>query len=220
MRPLIFTFFIFIFNLSFGQSEFEKQYSMDVCSCLEGKHMARYTIDNFVVCFQETLQNDSALLMQEYKKIYGDTLYLDKRHFGHDLFEKIKVSMISECKPYFMLFDSLRYKSIKKLNHDSLKMQLKSLDTVALINMNEKFYNQKALLLFQLSMYDSSLINSEKVLKLDSNNAEALFIKGWINEIKGNYDQAISLYNKVAKLTKQDSFLIFSAIAKRKKISM
>jgi tetratricopeptide (TPR) repeat protein len=220
MRAIIFIVSVFSLNFSFGQSEFEKQYSKDVCACIESKYSTGYNIDNFIVCFQETLQNDSALVMQEYKRIYGDTLAVDGRHFGHDLYEKIKVSMISECKPYLMLFDSLRYKSIKNLNQDSLKMQLKNLDTVTLTSMNENFYNQKALLWFQSSMYDSALINAEKVLKLDSNNAQALFMKGWVDEIKGNYDEAILLYNKVAELTSQDNYLIFSAIAKRKKRGM
>ncbi|MEO6288956.1 MAG: hypothetical protein ABIO76_03495 [Ginsengibacter sp.] len=52
---------------------------------------------------------------------------------------------------------------------------------------------------------------------LHPNNFQGLYIKAWINEIKGNYDEAISLYNKVAELTHMNSFYIFSEVAKRKK---
>ena len=69
-------------------------------------------------------------------------------------------------------------------------------------------------------MYDSSLSNAEKALAINSNNIQALYIKGWINEIKGSYDAAILLYNKVAELTHMNSFYIFSEIAKRKKNGM
>lgn len=66
-------------------------------------------------------------------------------------------------------------------------------------------------------MYDSSLVDIEKSLSLNANNFQGLYIKAWINEIKGNYDEAISLYDKVAELTHMKSFYIFSEIAKRKK---
>jgi tetratricopeptide (TPR) repeat protein len=158
--------------------------------------------------------------MQEYKRIYGDTVFSEDRHFGRDLYERIKVSLVGECKPYAILFDSLRYNSIKKLNQDSVTIQLKNLDTVGLVRRNKDYFNQKSLLFFQAKMYDSSLANANKVLNIDSTNTQAMYFKGWVDEIKGNYDEAIFLYDKVAALTKQDNFLIFSALAKRKKNGM
>jgi hypothetical protein len=69
-------------------------------------------------------------------------------------------------------------------------------------------------------MFDSALTNANIVLRLDSTNTQAMFFKGWVNEIKGNYDEAILLYDKVAASTKQENFLIFLALAKRKKNGM
>ena len=149
MRLLIFIVSVFSLNLSFGQAEFDKQYSSDVCACIESKHFTTYTVDKFIACFQEVLDKDSIQVMQEYKRIYGDTVFSEDRHFGRDLFERIKVNLIGECKPYAMLFDSLRYRSINNLTQDSLTMQLKNLDTVALLRRNKEFYNQKTLLFFQ-----------------------------------------------------------------------
>ena len=220
MRLLIFIVSIFSFKLSLGQTQFEKQYSSDVCSCVENKHLTTYTVDNFITCFQEALEKDSIQVMQEYKRIYGDTVFSEDRHFGRDLYERIKVSLIGECKTYAILFDSLRYNSINKINQDSVTIQLKNLDTVGSVRRNKDYYNQKSLLFFQSKMYDSSLANANRVLTIDSANAQAMYFKGWVDEIKGNYDEAIFLYDKVAALTKQDNFLIFSALAKRKKNGM
>lgn len=220
MRALIFIILIFNSTFSFGQSEFEKLYSNQACACIESKHFTIYTVENFVTCFQEVLQNDSAQVIQEYKRIYGDTTFSEGRHFGHDLVARVQISLIGECKAYAVFVDSMRYNSIGNLNQDSLKVLLKNLDTVASMRRNKEFYNQKALLFFQSSMFDSALTNANKVLQIDSTNAQAMYFKGWVDEIKGNYNEAVVLYDKVAASTKQENFLIFSALAKRKKNGM
>ena len=92
--------------------------------------------------------------------------------------------------------------------------------SMGLVRQNKDYYNQKALLFFQSKIYDSSLANANKVLNIDSTNAQAMYFKGWVDEIKGNYNEAIFLYDKVAALTQQDDFLIFSALARRKKNGM
>jgi tetratricopeptide (TPR) repeat protein len=220
MRPLIFIVLVFSSTVSFGQAEFEKQYSNDVCSCMEKKQYTTYNSDNFLICFQQAFEKDSAQVIKEYERIYGDTLFSESRHFGNELYQKIRISMISDCKPYAVFIDSLRYNHLKNLNQDSLKVELKNLDTIASAKQDVDYYNQRSMLFFQLHLYDSALNNSDKVLQQDSNNAQALYFKGWVNEIKGNYDEAIMLYDKVALMTKEEDFLIFSALAKRKKNGM
>ncbi|HMD00323.1 MAG TPA: hypothetical protein VKH37_09220 [Ferruginibacter sp.] len=44
-----------------------------------------------------------------------------------------------------------------------------------------------------------------------------MFLKAWIYQIKGNYDAAILLYDKVAELSQMNAFYIYSEVAKRKK---
>jgi tetratricopeptide (TPR) repeat protein len=220
MRPLIFIILVLNSIVSFGQSEFEKQYSSEVCSCMESKQYTAYNADNFVICIQQVFENDSAQVIKEYERIYGDTLFSDSRHFGNDLYKKIRISMVSECKPYAIFIDSLRYNELKNLNQDSLKIKLKNLDTIASVKHDINYYNQRSLLFFQLRLYDSVASNSSKVLQQDSNNVQALYFKGWVNEIKGNYDEAMILYDKVASITKEEDFLIFSALARRKKNGM
>lgn len=220
MRVLFFTVSMLVSTFLPGQSAFEIKYSKDVCSCLENKNLTKFNSKDFIECFQQVLDDDSALAMQEYKRMYGDTSLENGKDFGRYVIEKAQIRLIDECKPFFMLFDSLRYESINHLNQDSLKKQLTELKITHASNMDGKFYNEKAVLFFQLKMYDSSLHDVENVLRLDANNPQSLFMKAWINEIKGKYDEAIVLYDKVAALTNQNNFLIFSAIAKRKKNGM
>lgn len=220
MRSLIFIVLFFITHLSFGQSEFEKKYSSEVCSCMDSTQYTAYNTDNFLICFQTVFENNSAQVVHEYERIYGDTLFSEGRHFGNDLYKKIRISMISECKSYAIFVDSLRYNKARNLNQDSLKLELKKLDTIAYSKQDVSYYNRKSILFFQLRLYDSTLNNSNKALKQDSNNVQAMYFKGWVNEIQGNYDEAIILFDKVALITKDDDFLIFSALAKRKKNGM
>ena len=220
MRSVIFIILVFNSVFSFGQSEYEKHYVKEVCSCLESQHDIKYNDDHFLGCFHDVMMKDSVQMLQEYKGIYGDTNFSEDRHFGHDLFDRAQIILIADCKIYADCFDSLRYRRFKNLNQDSIKMVLRNLDTVDLVRHDIDFFNQKSFLFFLSSMYDSAIANSDKVLQLDSTNPQAMYYKGWVDDIKGDYDEAILLYDKVAASTNDKNFLLFSALAKRKKTGM
>jgi tetratricopeptide (TPR) repeat protein len=205
----------------FAQSAVDEIYSKHVCNCLDNfKSTRELTEVDFTDCFEKTMQADSALVLQEIKKIYGDTSYESGYKFGNDLVERTTISLVKDCKTYFVLIDSLRYEDYKNLDEDSIQLQLIGLNETEVSKRGDEFYAEKALLFFELHMYDSSRDNIEKALSLNANSFQALYMKAWINEIEGNYDEAISLYEKVAELTKMKSFYIFSEVAKRKKSGM
>jgi tetratricopeptide (TPR) repeat protein len=221
MRAFIFIALFFFSKCLFGQSAFDKKYSKEVCNCLNNfKSTKDLTETDFMDCFQKVMQADSDLVLQECKNIYGDTSYESGYKFAKDLIERTTINLVKDCKTYFVLTDSLRYEDYKNLNQDSLKLKISNLNNTENSKRNDKFFCEKALLFFELKMYDSSLVDIEKALSLNSNNVQSLYIKAWINEIKGNYDEAISLYDKVAELTHMKSFYIFSEVAKRKKNGM
>ena len=60
------------------------------------------------------------------------------------------VSMVKDCKTYFIFVDSLRYLDYKNLNQDSVKLQISNLDNTGLSERNDEFYSDKALLFFEL----------------------------------------------------------------------
>lgn len=205
---------------SFGQSTLDTKYSVDVCTCIDSVKKMGLTDQSLPDCFQKAMLQNSDLILQETKSKYGDTSEASGYKFGKELAERITISLVEVCKSYFILTDSLRYEDYKNLNLDSLKLQLSILDKTKDSLKNDEFYANKALIFFELKNYDSSLFAIQNSLNLNSNNIQSLYIKGWINEIKGNYDEAIALYNKVAELTHMNSFYIFSEVAKRKKNGM
>ena len=219
-RPFIFIISLFIAKFSLGQHTLDKKYSADVCACLDSFKRINLNEQSLPICFQKAMLQNSDLIIQEVKKQYGDTTEENGHKFGQELAERMSITLVKECKTYFILTDSLRYEDYKALNQDSIKLQLINLEKIDPANRNEEFYNDKALLFFEQKNYDSSLSSIKKALILNSNSFQSLYFKAWINEIKGNYDEAVLLYNKVAELTHNKNFYIFSEVAKRKKNGM
>lgn len=217
MRTFKFILFLLIATRSPGQSTLNAKYSSDVCACLENLKRRELTDQNLSGCFQRAMQQNSDLIIRETKTKYGDTSEASGYKFGKELAERTMISLVSNCKTYFILTDSLRYEDYRNLSQDSLKLQLNNLNKTQATSRNSEFYGNEALLYFELKNYDSALFVIKKSLDLNSNNFQSLYIKAWINEIKGNYDEAIKLYDKVAELTHMNSFYIFSEVAKRKK---
>lgn len=220
MKIFILLLFLFSSSVLLGQSAFEIKYSKDVCNCLDSiNNTEKLSQLNFENCFLKGIMDDSISLLQECFKIYGDTSYESGYKFGQDLIERTTINLVGQCKTYFIFVDSLRYEDYKNLNQDSLKLELEKLNNTEISKSNDEFYSNKALIFFEMKLYDSSLINIENALNLNSNNFQSLYLKAWINEIKGNFDVAIKLYDKVAELTQMKGYYIFSAVAKRKKNS-
>lgn len=212
---LVVTFFIHAFL--FGQAKLDTKYAADVCACFDSLKLKGINEENFPECFQEAMLKNSDLIIEATKKQYGDTSEESANKFGKDFAERMTIALVKSCKTYFILTDSMRYEDYKNLNEDSIKGQLKGMKETANSKQSDEVMSDIALLYFELKTYDSSLSYAKKALAINSNNIQALFIKGWINEIKGNYDEAILLYNKLAELTHMKSFYIFSEVAKRKK---
>lgn len=220
MRAFKVVAFLFIANFSTGQSTLDTKYSAVVCACLDSLKKTGLTEESFPDCFQKTMQQNSDLIIQETKKLYGDTSEESGYKFGKELAERISITLVKSCKTYSVLTDSLRYEDYRNINQVLLRRQISDLNKIETSARTDEFYNSRALLFFELKSYDSSLLDVEKSLSLNSNNFQSMYIKAWVNEIKGNYDEAILLYNKVAEMAHVNGFYIFSEIAKRKKNGM
>ena len=219
----IFLVFILLLIIVFssGQSILEINYSKDICKCLDSlKLKTTISEDKFPLCFQLSIKKNTTLFIQECFRIYGDTTEQTGYKFGKELAEKLSISLVSSCKAYFIIADSLRYSDYMNLNKDSLRNQIKTLETVEITKRDKEYYDNRGLIYFQLAMYDKSLEDVEKVLSEDTANVKNIFTKAWISEIKGNYQDAFILYKKAAELSNIPSFYIFSEIAKRKKTGL
>ena len=83
MKPIIFAAFFFCSNYLFGQSAFDIKYSKDVCNCFDNFKSSQGIADTaFMECFQKVIQADSDLVLQECKRIYGNTSEESGYKFG------------------------------------------------------------------------------------------------------------------------------------------
>ncbi len=64
------------------------------------------------------------------------------------------------------------------------------------LEMQEKVYGQKALAL------------ADEVLAMESKNAEALYIRGYANEIQENYAEALSAYDQALEINSENALVI------------
>lgn len=201
-----------------GQSSFDKTYSTDICNCFDSLKQEKALNENsFPLCFQITIEKNPSAFIKECLTLYGDTTEETGNKFGKEIAERMSISLVSSCKTYFIMTDSLRYDDYKNLNKDSLKNQVRKMETVTISKRDKDFYDGRGLLYFQLGQYDKSLQDINIVLGLDPNDVKNIFTKAWIDEIKGNYPEAITLYERAEHISNIKAFEIFIAIAKRKK---
>ncbi|MEO6134055.1 MAG: hypothetical protein ABIP35_02815 [Ginsengibacter sp.] len=202
----------------YSQTDLEKKFSKISCNCIDSLAAKNsLTQETLFYCFENSLQANRKLVELESQRIYGDTSEESGHKIGADLAQKAMLNLVSSCRTYFYFMDSLRYEDYKNLNPDSLTLVFNEMSKAGIENQSEKFLEKRALLSFHLKKYQSSLTDIEAVLKLNPENGQSIFLKGWINEISGDYDAAKAMYDRVANITKNSSFLIFSEIAKRKK---
>ena len=217
MKAFYLISFLLIAGCSFGQSAFDIRYAKAVCNCLDSLKKTELSDISLSACFEKALDQNNDAMLQELKTLYGDSAKQKGYAYGKNLAERTAISLVKDCYTYFVLVDSLRYKDYAGLNQDSLSLALKKLDKTDPKLKTDEFYCKKAMLLFQLKKYDLSLSAIGQTLRLNPNNVKSMFLKAWIYQIKGNYDAAILLYDKVAELSQMNAFYIYSEVAKRKK---
>ncbi len=126
--------------------------------------------------------------------------------------------MINTCDPYNHFIEQARYEDFNKLDKDSVNAQIKlfELNNPATGDRDKSFYGQRSYLYFGAKEYDKALEDLNKLLVLDPDNAQMIFLKGWLLELKKDYDQAVLMYDEAAKISGNVSYGIFTAIAKIK----
>lgn len=216
-QSILFVSFFFVVAGCIAQTSNISMYSNGVCNCLDSLSKTGGVHQNFPTCFSLTLERNSSAFMQELLQTYGDTSEKSLNKLNDDLLSRMSIDLIQSCTSYFEYTDSLQQRQYKSLNKDSLVALLKHLDSYNETQRDKEYYQYASKLYFQSGDYDNALKNVEQVLLKDSFNTTAIFIKASIEEKKGNYSEAIALYNKVAALANNNAILIYSAMAKRRK---
>lgn len=216
-RLILSLLFAFLLNYSASsQTNLDSAYRNEVCKCIDSTIILGPNNDIIADCFELAVYKFEKEFTEEVLRLYGDTTEENAARLGTELAGRAAINLIGECDAYFYLMDSIRYTEFRNLDEDSLKNQLSKLNSPDRKE-TEGILSQKALLYFQLKSYDSTLVYSDAALNMNGNNTLCLFLKAWAKELKGDYDEAITLYNQVADMTKQQNYYIFSEIAKKKK---
>ncbi len=203
---------------SYCQTDIDKFYSNSICNCYDSlKQIKAISNITFPLCFQKAIERNPLPFIEECLRIYGDTSEQIGYQFGKVFAERMSISLVNNCRPYFLITDSLRYEEYKYLNKDSLKKEVSILESKYPGKREKSFFDNRGLLYFQMGLYNNALDDINIVLKEDPNNVKNIFTKAWINEIQGNFTEAILLYKQAADLSKIKGFEIFTEIATRKK---
>jgi tetratricopeptide (TPR) repeat protein len=217
---LIVITFLLITVYSNGQSAASMNFSNGICHCLDSLNKTTDVEHSFPICFSQALEKNASAVFQEMIQTYGDTTETTMNRFTDTLEVRSSIYLIGTCTIFYKYTDSLYNQQYKKLNKDSLQTVLKRLEEIDSTKRTKSYYLSLGIVYFQLRIYDKALESIEKVLSEDSTNIKSLFIKASINLRMQNYDEAIELFDQVAKLSHQNSFYIYSAMAKRKESGM
>ena len=202
-------------STSFGQDTLDKIVSSDICNCIS--QTKNFTEENFLICFEKAMEENSDLILKECKALYNDTSYQTGYKFGQEVYGRISVSMIYRCKPYYNFMDTLRYSALQGLNKDSVSASIIDMNKKDTKSWDKDFFTQRGVMYFQMSDLENALQDFNNAIKLDQYALQSIYFKAWTLELKKNYDEAFLLYSTLATLTKKNDFNIFAAIVKQKK---
>jgi tetratricopeptide (TPR) repeat protein len=163
------------------------------------------------------LDRNSSAIANRVIKEYGSVTKKNTEKVTDELEIEVSIKLIDSCTTFFRFTDSLKHQQYKNLNKDSLVRLLNGLGSFDTTKSSKIFFVRAGVLYYQLGDHERALKNAERVLSEDSVNITALFIKAFIYDTRGNYQEAITLYDKVAELSHQKSVYIYSALARRKK---
>jgi tetratricopeptide (TPR) repeat protein len=218
-RSFLICLFLFSATLSRSQSDtLVKKISVAACNCFgETRNAGSFGDDAFSECIASQLRESNDLVMGECFRIYGDTTEETNYKFGRALFDKIKIDLVDECYDFFIVMDSMRYEALTGLNEDSLKKELKWFSNKYKAPDSSIFYSDRGILKFQLKDTSGAYYDLDKAVRLKEDNISAHLFRGWVLEMKKEYDKAIKDYQYVADATADSNYALLVAIVNRKK---
>jgi len=215
---ILFVITTFLSVTCVGQDSLDNIISKDVCPCLSEAKIL--TIDAMETCFQSSLERHKSIVIQYCLKVYKDTSAETGHKLGLDLVQRLSVSMIATCKPFYKLMDSLRYSKLSGLDKESIKTEIEKMNNSDTAIWNADFFSERGVKFFQIADLDKALSDFNHALLLDKNAFQSMYFKAWTLERKGNYDEAIVIYQDLFQKTNKSDVNMVTEIAKRKKTGL
>lgn len=201
-----------------AQDSLDNMLSKDVCHCLS--QTKGLTIASMENCFQSSIAQHREAVTKYCFYFYKDTSEETGRKFGVGLVQRLSVSMIATCQPYYKLIDSLRYAYLSGLNKNSIKLEIEKMSRSDTASRNADFFSERGVKYFQIADLDNALSDFSHAIKMDENAYQSIYFKAWTLERKGDYDKAILLYHELFEKTNKSDINIMAEIAKRKKTGL
>ncbi|HEU4607385.1 MAG TPA: tetratricopeptide repeat protein, partial [Chitinophagaceae bacterium] len=191
-----------------AQDSLENIISSQVCDCLTEKQVRSQ--EDFLGCFAEVLEDNKQAVAEACFRLYQDTSYESGYKWGKLLYQKIAVSMVASCTPYYQIMDSVRNVPLLNANTDSLRLELQKMYQQNSGSSDKRFYADRGLLHFQLNELPEALADFEQAVTLDSNYVQTLFFRAWTHERMKHWDETRAQYTALTNKTQVNDFLIFA----------
>jgi tetratricopeptide (TPR) repeat protein len=210
--------FISIINFSYGQTFIGKMQNK-ICECITVSvdYKTGMNDQKFTDCWI----GDSLFIKEMSDSLSNiDSLnsYDDGYKWGMQYFENNQLKFILECDAWYRFIDSARYSFLGEMDSAT---QIKKIDTITqFLNKHgdqSDYYRQRGMAYFSLSKYDQAKKDFDKALNLPDANPQNLYFRGWIAELKGNYDEALTDYKLAREITGVIYIDNLIGIAERKK---
>lgn len=212
-------FFLLIGIPNFAQENLKEQLQnkieKEVCNCFK-------SIDNPIVDTLEDCYLSSVTKFEsEYDKLVDPNSELSEYEqgeaIGAEIFFNMQRSLIQNCGPYYIFFDKLRSESIvnMRVSYDS---KIDSLNNAILQNSTIDALWERGNYYLSNNELEKAKEDYNKCLAQDPNHIQSIFFLGWVNELAGNYEEAISSYTKVLDITGMKEIILFIELARKKSL--
>ena len=216
MRYLSLIPLLFITLLSLAQKPSFEKLESDFCNCLTGTPGITLNSKEYQQCLTKTLEKYQQLMIQEGKDKYGDSAKKVRPEiFFNYFYQKLTLRMIRSCTFYFTMTDDARtsYYYSKDLNtlRDELAARMK-LER----RLSGNYFWYRSEIYLRLGDYKNALIDADSSIRDKPHDCRGYYIKGYVKERLGKYDEALYLYQKADAVQPDFQNKMAIAIVKKK----
>jgi len=213
--------FVLIIILSFvslsGQEfpdELNNGFQQEVCDCLNNSpqkkmETAGACIDNWIT---------------KYSAKFNSYIDFNSKKNPQEQFSEIAVKFIRQNRENLIVNCGEITEILRAVRKKLLENDKKNYESIDLDSINKSIDNKednnflltRAKYYFFHDEWDRSKADFNKILESDPQNDKAVYFLGLINELTGNYREAVDLYHQLIDITKDETYLNDIYIVKRK----
>ncbi|WP_459209115.1 tetratricopeptide repeat protein [Aquimarina rhabdastrellae] len=153
-------------------------------------------------CMRENLKS----FVIEYKALIKDEEKLADAQIKRLLKREGIQIMITECKPFYEIFDQLFYEQLKNKKEENPIFQIDTLTSKIKEKATARLFTNRGYLYMAYDQYESAITDFKEALKLKPDYHSAVFGLAHYYIHKEEYTKALELYNQI-KVNGNDDFL-------------